>query len=276
MNFKIELKQNLEASICKGDQPIINCETIKSKLTFSSDDNLAAKPTTTQKNFKFIFAKTAYFMLSLIMGVFIGGGIMYSTREAKIPTPVIRIDPIYDWMYTLDMKQSIQNDIKLDIIEECTAFLPETPFLKLMNIGIINDANIATIEEVIINRQKEVIYTPIKNEITFTTANITIHNKDGKEYFHLITHQNKEYKRYRIESNLPYTTEELKLSFENKIGETLTKEFLNAKDSGIFTQLKFNAYTQTFYLEHELKYKDMTYIAQYDSIQNNFIIKSLI
>lgn len=276
MNFKIELKQNLEASICKGDQPIINCETIKSKLTFSSDDNSTAKPTTTQKNFKFIFAKIAYFMLSLIMGVFIGGGIMYSTRETKIPTPVIRIDPIYDWMYTLDMKKTIQNDIKLDIIEECTAFLPETPFLKLMNIGIINDANIATIEEVTINRQKEVIYTPIQNEINCSTVNLTFHNKDGKEYIHLLAHEKDAYQRYRLESNLPYTTEELKLSFENKIGETLTKEFLNAENTGIFAQLKYDAYTRKYYLEHELKYNDMTYIAQYDSIQEKLVVKSLI
>lgn len=82
--------------------------------------------------------------------------------------------------------------------------------------------------------------------------------------------------RYRLESNLPYTTEELKLSFENKIGETLTKEFLNAENTGIFAQLKYDAYTRKYYLEHELKYNDMTYIAQYDSIQEKLVVKSLI
>jgi len=276
MNFKIELKQNLEASICKGDQPIINCETIKSKLTFSSDDNLAAKPTTTQKNFKFIFAKTAYFMLSLIMGVFIGGGIMYSTRETKIPTPVIRIDPIYDWNYFLDNKKIVANEINLKIINECTSFLSETSLIKLFNAEIINESNIATINKVIITRDKEIKYDPLQGEINFSVATLVFYADNNVNYLYLLAKTENELTRYRLESNLPYTTEELKLSFENKIGETLTKEFLNAENTGIFAQLKYDAYTRKYYLEHELKYNDMTYIAQYDSIQEKLVVKSLI
>ncbi len=276
MNFKIELKQNLEASICKGDQPIINCETIKSKLTFSSDDNLAAKPTTTQKNFKFIFAKTAYFMLSLIMGVFIGGGIMYSTRETKIPTPVIRIDPIYDWNYFLDNKKIVANEIILKIINECTSFLSETSLIKLFNAEIINESNIATINKVIIIGDKEIKYEPLQGEINFSVATLVFYADNNVNYLYLLAKTENELTRYRLESNLPYTTEELKLSFENKIGETLTKEFLNAENTGIFAQLKYDAYTRKYYLEHELKYNDMTYIAQYDSIQEKLVVKSLI
>ena len=276
MNFKIELKQNLEASICKGDQPIINCETIKSKLTFSSDDNLAAKPTTTQKNFKFIFAKTAYFMLSLIMGVFIGGGIMYSTRETKIPTPVIRIDPIYDWNYFLDNKKIVANEINLKIINECTSFLSETSLIKLFNAEIINESNIATINKVIITRDKEIKYEPLQGEINFSVATLVFYADNNVNYLYLLAKTENELTRYRLESNLPYTTEELKLSFENKIGETLTKEFLNAENTGIFAQLKYDAYTRKYYLEHELKYNDMTYIAQYESIQEKLVVKSLI
>jgi len=249
MNFKIELKQNLEASICKGDQPIINCETIKSKLTFSSDDNLAAKPTTTQKNFKFIFAKTAYFMLSLIMGVFIGGGIMYSTRETKIPTPVIRIDPIYDWNYFLDNKKIVANEINLKIINECTSFLSETSLIKLFNAEIINESNIATINKVIITRDKEIKYEPLQGEINFSVATLVFYADNNVNYLYLLAKTENELTRYRLESNLPYTTEELKLSFENKIGETLTKEFLNAENTGIFAQLKYDAYTRKYYLE---------------------------
>ncbi len=274
MNFKIELKQNLEASICKGDQPIINCETIKSKLTFSSDDNLAAKPTTTQKNFKFIFAKTAYFMLSLIMGVFIGGGIMYSIKDTK--SPVINGSLDYNYTNTLIKKNSLNIEYNLGIISECISYLNTNSFSNVLNSGVISSSNITTIEKVSIDRNNIVHYQKVTEDITFKVVSLTFYNANNKDYLYLLTPTDSELTRYRLESNLPYTTEELKLSFENKIGETLTKEFLNAENTGIFAQLKYDAYTRKYYLEHELKYNDMTYIAQYDSIQEKLVVKSLI
>lgn len=274
MNFKIELKQNLEASICKGDQPIINCETIKSKLTFSSDDNLTAKPTTTQKNFKFIFAKTAYFMLSLIMGVFIGGGIMYSIKDTK--SPVIGTTNDFDYSTPLIRKNNLYIDFKLNIILECISYAPGTTFKNLLEANIIDNENIKTIERVTINRNNEVEYEKINEDISFGIVNLVFYKNSNTDYLYILTQTENELTRYRLESNLPYTTEELKLSFENKIGETLTKEFLNAENTGIFAQLKYDAYTRKYYLEHELKYNDMTYIAQYDSIQEKLVVKSLI
>ena len=84
MNFKLEFKHNLESRICNGDQPIVNSEIIKSKLNFTTDDsNTRPVASTSNKSFKLIFAKSAYFMVSLIMGIFIGGGIVYGLTNQK-------------------------------------------------------------------------------------------------------------------------------------------------------------------------------------------------
>ena len=84
MNFKLEFKHDLESRICKGETPIVNSEMIKSKLTFSMDDsNVKPVATTTNKSFKLIFAKSAYFMVSLMMGIFVGGGIVYGLTVNK-------------------------------------------------------------------------------------------------------------------------------------------------------------------------------------------------
>ena len=75
---------------------------------------------------------------------------------------------------------------------------------------------------------------------------------------------------------MPYTSQELITSFESKLGSTLTTEFLNGKDTGIFSQLKYDTYSHQYYLEHELRYEDSTYIAKYDFEQEQIVVKTLI
>ncbi len=271
MNFKLEFKHDLESRICKGETPIVNSEMIKSKLTFSMDDsNVKPVATTTNKSFKLIFAKSAYFMVSLMMGIFVGGGIVYGLTVNKQAQDITK-----EYTYVgLDGKKNIIFDIKTNVIPVCSFFLSETAIPNLEKANIINENNLQTLESVEFVEHMQVVYTPVTN-FDESFASVILYEKDEKEYLYLLT-KNDDFCRYRLESNLPYTSQELITSFEEKIGSTLATEFLNGKDTGIFSQLKFDTYSHEYYLEHELRFEELTYIAKYDFNQNKIIVKTLI
>ena len=270
MNFKIELKQNLETRICNGKQPTINSEIIKSKLTFNTEE-LPAKQTS-NKSFKFIFAKSAYFMVSLVAGMCIGGGIIYGI---KAPDSYV-IDPNgnKEGFIGLKAKVNIVYDVQLNIIPKCASFTSEITLKNLLDSKIINENNIKTMENITITNDEAVVYTPIEKNVSFACASMALYEKDKQEYIYLLT-KNERYERYRLESNLPYTSNELITSFEDKIGQTLTTEFLNDKDSGIFSLLKYDTYANRYYLSHELNYEEITYIANYDYNLEKIVVKTL-
>ena len=140
---------------------------------------------------------------------------------------------------------------------------------------IINKNNIQTLESVIFTNNMEVLYTPVDHDISVTFASMVLCNNNNIDYIYLLT-KDEYFSRYRLESNLPYTSQELITSFESKLGSTLTTEFLNGKDTGIFSQLKYDTYSHQYYLEHELRYEDSTYIAKYDFEQEQIVVKTLI
>lgn len=272
MNFKLEFKRNLESRICNGDQPIVNSEIIKSKLNFTTDDsNTRPVASTSNKSFKLIFAKPAYFMVSLIMGIFIGGGIVYGLTANSNS-----LDSNNNYTYVgLDGKKNILFDIKNGVIPICASFLNETSTINLWSSNIINENNIKTLESVEFVENMEVKYTAIHEDISDPFASVILFENNHKDYIYLLT-KSDSINRYRLESNLPYTSQELITSFESKLGSTLTTEFLNGKDTGIFSQLKYDTYSHQYYLEHELRYEDSTYIAKYDFEQEQIVVKTLI
>lgn len=275
MNFKLEFKHNLESRICNGNQPIVNSEIIKSKLNFTTDDsNTRPVASTSNKSFKLIFAKSTYFMVSLIMGIFVGGGIVYGLTNQK-DSITVDTDDSFDKSVGLCNKENILFDINTSVIPVCSFFLSETSLPNLMNADIINKTNIQTLEKIEYNKNMEAVYYPATLDYNAPFASVILYEKDSQEYLYLIT-KNTEYNRYRLESNLPYTSQELITSFESKLGSTLTTEFLNGKDTGIFSQLKYDTYSHQYYLEHELRYEDSTYIAKYDFKQEQIVVKTLI
>lgn len=275
MNFKLEFKHNLESRICNGNQPIVNSEIIKSKLNFTTDDsNTRPVASTSNKRFKLIFAKSAYFMVSLIMGIFVGGGIVYGLTNQK-DSITVSINDDSEKHMGLSNKETLLFDIQLGAIPVCASFISEVTMNNLVYSEIINKNNIQTLESVIFTNNMEVLYTPVDHDISVTFASMVLCNNNNIDYIYLLT-KDEYLSRYRLESNLPYTSQELITSFESKLGSTLTTEFLNGKDTGIFSQLKYDTYSHQYYLEHELRYEDSTYIAKYDFEQEQIVVKTLI
>ena len=181
MNFKLEFKHNLESRICNGNQPIVNSEIIKSKLNFTTDDsNTRPVASTSNKSFKLIFAKSTYFMVSLIMGIFVGGGIVYGLTNQK-DSITVDTDDSFDKSVGLCNKENILFDINTSVIPVCSFFLSETSLPNLMNADIINKNNIQTLVKIEYNKNMEAVYYPATLDYNAPFSSVILYEKDSQE-----------------------------------------------------------------------------------------------
>ena len=114
------------------------------------------------------------------------------------------------------------------------------------------------------------------DSIDLSYSNFILCNKDGSDYFYFVGYKDRKTMHYRVKSNLPYTSSQLKESFETATNSVLSKEFLNGVDTGIFANLNYDNATKTYNLVYELNYENETYIAKYDNTLEKLVVKKLV
>lgn len=248
MRFKKQLKNDLEELIISNKKPILDKELLKQSLVFTFPEILNKENKTNSPRFRFV-----YLVMSFIIGIFAGVGV-YSFVES----------PNND---SESEMQGIENKVKIKIfvdkgfINECAFFINEVDFNEVDE-KIFFDRNDSKLNIVKTKSDGSIEVVESKDNQNFNKRSLTFFEKNGIDYC-LISNIEK-YETFIIESSLPFTTNEVKESFENVIGKELTKEFLNSKDSGIFATVEYNIYTDNYYLAFKTEIDGKQYIGKYN------------
>lgn len=268
MNYKEKLKIDLEKTIDAYNSPIINIDDVKSKLTFNT--NPIEEPVKSKPKRKVLFP--IWMCASLLVGIGVGTGITYAvSRETD------KNESTYKFFeeQIFDQKRAVFSELNRNVFDECTAFMTTHLIKQFINSEIINDTNANSIEKIYAKNDYE--FTTEKcNSIDLVYSNFILCSKDNSDYFYFMGYKEKEIVRYRVKSNLPYTTNQLKESFETATNLILSKEFLNGVDTGIFANLNYDNATKTYNLVYELNYENETYIAKYDNTLETIVVKKLV
>ena len=202
MNYKEKLKIDLEKTIDAYNSPIINIDDVKSKLTFNT--NPIEEPVKSKPKRKVLFP--IWMCASLLVGIGVGTGITYAvSRETD------KNESTYKFFeeQIFDQKRAVFSELNRNVFDECTAFMTTHLIKQFMNSEIINDTNANSIEKIYAKNDYE--FTTEKcNSIDLVYSNFILCSKDNSDYFYFMGYKEKEIVRYRVKSNLPYTTNQLK------------------------------------------------------------------
>ena len=249
MRFKKQLKNDLEELIISNKKPVLDKVSLKQSLVFTSPEILNKENKTNSYRFRFV-----YLVMSFIIGIFAGVGV-YSFIDSNNHSE-------RDSMQGAKLnKKHIQIFIERNFINECAFFINEVDFNEVDE-KIFFDRNASKLNIVKTKSDGSIEVVESKDNQNFNKRSLTFFEKNGIDYC-LISNIEK-YETFIIESSLPFTTNEVKESFENVIGKEFTKEFLNGKDSGIFATVEYNIYTDNYYLTFKTEIDGKQYIGKYN------------
>lgn len=268
MNYKEKLKIDLEKTIDAYHSPIINIDDVKSKLTFNT--NPIEEPVKSKPKRKVLFP--IWMCASLLVGIGVGTGITYAVSRNSSKN---EFESSFLVGQIFDQKSSVFSELNRNVFDECTAFMTTHLTKQYSYAKLIDDSNKNTIETILVKNEDE-FSTQKSDSIDLVYSNFVICSKDNSDYFYFMGYKEKEIVRYRVKSNLPYTTNQLKESFETATNSVLSKEFLNGVDTGIFANLNYDNSTKTYNLVYELNYENETYIAKYDNTLEKPVVKKLV
>ncbi len=250
MRFKKQLKNDLEELIISNKKTILDKESLKQSLVFTSPEILNKENKTNSYRFRFV-----YLVMSFIIGIFAGVGV-YSFVDSS------NNDSESEMLGWNSNKKNIEAFINNDFINECAFFINEVDF-KEVDEKIFFDRNDSKLNIVKTKSDGSIEVVESKDNQNFNKRSLTFFEKNGVDYI-LMNSKKLDEDTYIVESSLPFTTNEVKESFENVIGKELTKEFLNSKDSGIFATVEYNIYTDNYYLAFKTEIDGKQYIGKYN------------